>query len=86
MLKRYDLAHNGQQGPGFFDHPAITHNFFDYTHQWLSIHAGHSYNEDAVKSLLKHQEMIDRCFYPNSVEEIMENLRKEEHPFAKEVL
>ena len=86
MLKQYDLAKNGEQGAGYFDHPAITHNFFDYTHKWLSIHAGHGYDFDAVKSLLQHQEMIDRCFYPNSVEEIMENLRREEHPFAKEVL
>lgn len=30
--------------------------------------------------------MIDRCFFPNSVKEIMENLRLENHPFAKEVL
>ena len=33
-----------------------------------------------------HQELIDRCFYSNSVEEIMENLRKENSPFALECL
>ena len=30
--------------------------------------------------------MIDRCFWPNSVEEIINNLNKETHPFAKEIL
>lgn len=30
--------------------------------------------------------MIDRCFYSNSVEQIMENLRKESHPFANRCL
>lgn len=33
-----------------------------------------------------HLELIARCFYPNSVEEIMVNLEKEEHPFAKKCL
>jgi hypothetical protein len=30
--------------------------------------------------------MISRCFWPNTVEEIMENLKMETHPFAKEIL
>ena len=33
-----------------------------------------------------HQMLIDRCFRSNSVEEIMDNLRRESHPFAKECL
>ena len=33
-----------------------------------------------------HQQLIDRCFFGNSVEEIMDNLRKENHPFATECL
>lgn len=33
-----------------------------------------------------HQMMIDRCFRSKTVEEIMDNLRKEAHPFAKECL
>lgn len=42
--------------------------------------------DNAVHTLLKHKQLIDRCFYPNSVEEIMENLRREVDPFAKKVL
>lgn len=30
--------------------------------------------------------MIDRCFYPNSIEAIMDNLRRESHPFATQIL
>jgi Enoyl-CoA hydratase/isomerase len=30
--------------------------------------------------------MIDRCFFGNSVEQIMDNLRREKHPFATECL
>ena len=30
--------------------------------------------------------MIDRCFLPNSVEAIMDNLRREDHPFAAQIL
>ena len=86
LLRRHDQSRSKPEGPGYFDHAARTHNFFDYTHRWLSAHAGHSYAEDAVKSLLQHSEMIDRCFWPDSVEEIMENLKRETHPFAKEIL
>jgi hypothetical protein len=31
---------------------------------------------------IRHRKLIDRCFYSRSVEEIMDNLRKEVHPFA----
>ena len=44
------------------------------------------YAEDKVRSLLQHRQLIDRCFRADSVEEIMENLQKENHPFAQEVL
>jgi hypothetical protein len=30
--------------------------------------------------------MIDRCFWPSSIEEIMENLRNEDDKFARELL
>jgi hypothetical protein len=30
--------------------------------------------------------MIDRCFWHNTVEEIMESLKRETHPFATEIL
>jgi len=44
------------------------------------------YAEDSVRSLLQHKQLIDRCFRADSVEEIMENLQKENHPFAQDIL
>ena len=35
---------------------------------------------------ISHSQLIDRCFYSNSVEEIMENLKKETDPFAAQCL
>jgi hypothetical protein len=35
---------------------------------------------------VKNRQLIDRCFFSNSIEEIRENLRKESHPFAKKCL
>ena len=35
---------------------------------------------------MRHEQMIHRCFYPDSVEEIMENLKKENTPFTRQCL
>ena len=43
---------------------------------------GDEFERDLANTILKHRKMIDRCFLPNSVEAIMENLRREDHPFA----
>lgn len=41
-------------------------------------------NYDANKSKFKkHLQAINRCFYSNSIEEIMENLKRENTPFSK---
>ena len=47
---------------------------------------GNKYEEEIVNTLLKHRELIDRCFWPSSIEEIMENLRNEDDKFARELL
>jgi len=86
ILRSFNRSRHKSGGPGYFDHPADQFNFFDYVHKYLALHAGHVYAEDVVKSLLQHQQLIDRCFWPDSVEEIMENLKREDHPFAQEIL
>jgi|TARA_B110000285_G_C15086946_1_gene596762 enoyl-CoA hydratase len=50
------------------------------------LNAGHVYAGETAKSLTLHREMIDRCFWHDSVEEIMGSLRREAHPFAQEIL
>jgi hypothetical protein len=86
MLKQHNIAKYGQGGAGFFDHDATTFNQFDYIHKYLRLHTGHIYSDNTVKTLIQHREMIDRCFWSNSVEEIIESLKRESNPFAKEIL
>jgi hypothetical protein len=45
-------------------------------------HIGHPFNRN-TRAFFKEQDTINRCFYPNTIEEIMENLRKEDSAFAK---
>lgn len=48
----------------------------------MSHNLGNMYREDFVNTITQHQELIDRCFWPNSIEAIMDNLRRESDPFA----
>jgi len=86
MLKDWNIARYGQGGEGFFDHGASSFNQFDYIQKYVKLHAGHIYSDNTVQTLLQHREMIDRCFWSNSIEEIMDALKRETHPFAKEIL
>lgn len=49
------------------------------------MHLNYWHNADVSKAI-KHRQLIDRCFFPRSVEEIIANLKKEVHPFAQECL
>ena len=87
LLRRFNYSkHGAGAAPGFFDHPTFTFNQYDYMHKYLQMHAGHIYAEDTVRTLLQHRQLIDRCFRADTVEEIMDNLRRESHPFAQEIL
>jgi enoyl-CoA hydratase len=44
------------------------------------------FEADTLNTISNHQQMIDRCFYPDTVEEIMENLRAEKSPYAKQII
>ena len=46
---------------------------------------GHKYDQDATIAV-QHSEMIARCFYPSTIEEIKQNLRDEGSPFALKCL
>ena len=52
---------------------------------YLKSHLGHHYEADKTVAY-HHREMIARCFYPSTLEEIRHNLREENTPFAKECL
>jgi len=87
MLRQHSRDNYGTGNDlGYFDHEHTNFNQFATINGWVRTHTGNEYTEDLVKSLLQHQQLIDRCFWPDSVEQIMENLRRETHPIAKDFL
>ena len=48
---------------------------------YLKSHIFHEFKADKTVAF-QHMEMIGRCFYSNTIEEIMQNLRDEGSPFA----
>ena len=55
-------------------------------HSYLMMSLNDVYDLDANTTVMQHRQLIDRCFRHNSVEQIIQSLRRETHPFAKEVL
>lgn len=82
ILRGHSEATHGLGGVGFFDHHAPSFNIFQDVYEHCNRDARNEFDFDAVKTLMQHRQMIDRCFWPNSVEEIMENLKRENSPFA----
>ena len=60
----------------------VYQDMYQNTMGYLKSHIGHQYEADKTVAF-QHLEMIGRCFYPNSIGEIKENLRKEGSSFAK---
>ena len=87
ILEGKSAATVGRGGRGYFEIEGTTFNFFDYMQSYLKIYTNNFFEKyDQLESLLKHSQMIDRCFWPNTVEEIMDNLKRETDPFAKVIL
>ena len=60
----------------------VYQNYYNYIMGYVKGHSDHEYPRDP-KTLIKQVDTINRCFYPNTVEEIIDNLKREESPFAK---
>ena len=86
LLERHAHANYGTGGTDYWSHGHTALNFYKNAHDYITQHNGEMFDKETLKSLLIHQQLIDRCFYPDSVEEIMSNLREETHPFAAQVL
>lgn len=91
---RADADRNMPEEQGFLDYAQdapnreqlFTYkNYYADTMHYIESRIGNQYPQINGNSV-NHQELIDRCFYGHSVEEIMLNLRKETHPFAVECL
>jgi hypothetical protein len=60
-------------------------NHYQEQYDYVNLHIGQEYPVDSGVAV-NHREMIDRCFYYDTVEEIMQALKNERHPFAKQCL
>lgn len=49
---------------------------------YMKLHAGHVFTR-STKAFIKHIDTINRCFYFNTIEEIMDALKKEDTLFTK---
>jgi hypothetical protein len=83
LLDRYNKE-NFASEPGYFDHSSgVYQNYYNYIMGYVKSHSGHEYPHDPRTLLLKNATAINRCFYPSTLEEIFDNLKREETPFAK---
>ena len=55
-------------------------NYYQQMMDHIMTYIGHKYSHSGNVS--KHFQAIDRCFYANTMEEIIENLKKENTVFA----
>lgn len=86
MLRKDAEIHSGPGGKTYWEHETESYNLYNIVHKFVSDQVGENSTSHFHKSILNHQQMIDRCFLFDSVEEIMEALRRESHPFARETL
>lgn len=85
MMKNYNQRYEGKIG--YLDHTeAIYHNHYDHLMGYLKSHTHHDFNRKE-RAFHNQLEIINRCFYSHTVEEIIENLRHEKDtPFAQKCL
>ena len=93
MLREDASKHKNDEGEGYLEwgeggrNPDgfMYTNFFKDQMGYLKSQLGHSTEEDGVVAT-QHAAMIGRCFYSDSIEEIKDNLRREDSKFAQECL
>jgi hypothetical protein len=91
-MLRHDAQKHASDSVGYFDFGKDGGpNGLNYTNPYkgmmdhMQMHIGQNHPNN-TGTVVKHRQLIDRCFYSNSLEEIMDNLRKETDPFAKKCL
>jgi hypothetical protein len=82
MMSKFNKSNSEEAAPYLESGLEVFSNYFAQIIDPLKRHIKHPYSTNGDK-LFRHKDIIIRCFYPNSVEEIMELLRKEDSPFAK---
>jgi len=87
QLKMFDKLHyRDQMEGGYLEYQEVVYqNYYKYILDYLKTYTDQefSHNEQTVH---KHIQEINRCFFSNSIEEIMDNLRRENTAFAQACL
>jgi hypothetical protein len=82
MLENYNQRFKESQEPGYLDaYDGIFMNYYDYVLGYVKSHSGHDYPR--TSQILKNSVAINRIFRHNSLEEIIDNLRREEADGSK---
>lgn len=72
--------------PGYLEYgKGMFANYFQFLTDYAKFHSDLTYNHDKA-NIYRNMQTINRCFYPNTIEEIMENLRLENTPFSLQCL
>ena len=96
LLRKDAEKHRNNEGEGYLEwgqnsKPRETEakfrhsNFFQLQQDALNMRIGHSVSLDKSVAI-QHSDLIARCFYSHSLDQIRDNLSRESSPFAKECL
>jgi hypothetical protein len=87
LMENYNnLRYRDKMEPGYLEYENVIYqNYYNYMLSYIKSHSGHDYPKDG-KTLIRHTEAINRCFFSNTLEEITENLKRENTPFSQMVL
>lgn len=82
MLEKYNQRFKESQEPGYFEeYDGLYMNYYDYLLGYVKSHSGHDYPR--TSQIMKNQVAINRIFRFNTLEEIVDSLRKEEAEGSK---
>jgi hypothetical protein len=79
LLRQYNERHTEAAIPGYLEGAvdSIYQNYYHHVLGYVKSHSGHNYARNPKALLLKNAQVIARCFYPSSLEEIRDNLQRE---------
>ena len=80
LLRQYNKRFSEGEKAGYLKaekEDLVYQNYYNYVLSYVKGHSGHDYPRDPRTLLTKNHQAIDRLFFPSTLEEITENLRKE---------
>jgi hypothetical protein len=84
-LQRYNQRFTGEEEFGYLENrdEGMYMNYYNYVMGYVKSHSGHEFPKDPRTLLTKNAQAINRIFYSSSLEEIIDNLKREDSSFSK---